>query len=105
MLKIISGTWGEGNGITIHDTETDNFYHLVVYKNSVEIKGNIYYKDDFESMEVLKMNETMESKIIKYAMRKIGTKRVSTLDGMTLEYENKWYNIYVDGNEVTVEEI
>ena len=51
------------------------------------------------------MDESMESKIIKYAMRKIGAKRVSTLDGMTLEYENKWYNIYVDGNNVTVEEI
>ena len=51
------------------------------------------------------MNELMESKIIKYVMRKIGTKRVSALDGMTLEYENKWYNIYVDGNNVTVEEI
>ena len=51
------------------------------------------------------MNELMESKIIIYAMRKIGTKRVSVLDGMTLEYENKWYNIYVDGNNVTVEKI
>ena len=51
------------------------------------------------------MSEEMESKIIKDAMRKIGTQRVSTLDGMTLEYENKWYNIYVNGNEVTVEEI
>ena len=51
------------------------------------------------------MDESIESKIIKYAMRKIGTKRVSALDGMTLEYENKWYNIYVNGNEVTIEEI
>lgn len=38
-------------------------------------------------------------------MQKIGTQRVSTLDGMTIEYENKWYNIYVNGNEVTVAEI
>lgn len=51
------------------------------------------------------MSEEMKSKIIKYAMRKIGTQRISILDGMTLEYENKWYNIYVNGNEVTVEEI
>lgn len=51
------------------------------------------------------MNESMESKIVRYAMRKIGTQRVSALDGITLEYENKWYNIYVDGNKVTVEEI
>ena len=49
--------------------------------------------------------ESMKSKIIKYAMSKIGTKRVSTLDGMTLEYKNKCYNIYVDDNNVTVEEI
>lgn len=47
----------------------------------------------------------MEIKIIKYAMRKIGTTIVSTLDDLTLEYENKFYNIYVDGNNVTVEEI
>lgn len=53
----------------------------------------------------MEMNENMESKIIKYAMRKIGTKRVSTLDCMTIEYENRWYNIYVDGNKVTVEEV
>ena len=51
------------------------------------------------------MSEGMESKIIKYAMQKIGTQRVSILDRMTLEYENKWYNIYVNENEVTVEEI
>ena len=49
--------------------------------------------------------ETMKSEIIKYAMSKIGTKRVSTLDGMTLEYKNKYYNIYVDDNNVTVEEL
>lgn len=50
-------------------------------------------------------NESMKSEIIKYAMSKIGTKRVSTLDGMTLDYKNKCYNIYVDDNNVTVEEI
>ena len=48
--------------------------------------------------------ESMKSEIIKYAMGKIGTKRVSTLDGMTLEYKNKCYNIYVDDNNVTVED-
>ena len=49
--------------------------------------------------------ETMKREIIKYAMSKIGKKRVSTLDGMTLEYKNKCYNIYVDDNNVTVEEL
>lgn len=62
------------------------------------MKG-IFYQEDKS------MNELMESKIIKYATRKIGTKRVSALDSMTLEYENKWYNIYVDGNNVTIEEV
>ena len=47
----------------------------------------------------------MKSKIIKYAMRKIGTKRVSTLDHSIIEYEDRWYNISVDGNKVTVEEV
>lgn len=47
MLKIISGTFENGNGITIHDTDTDNYYHKVVYKDSVEINGKIYYKNDF----------------------------------------------------------
>lgn len=49
--------------------------------------------------------ESMKSEIIKYAMSKIGTKRVSTLDGMTLEYKNKCYNIYVDDKNVTIENI
>ena len=49
--------------------------------------------------------ESMKSEIIKYAMCKIGTKRVSILDGMTLEYKNKCYNIYVDDNNVTVEDL
>lgn len=51
MLKIINGTFENGCGITIHDTETDNYYHKVVYKNSVEINGKLYYKDDFEMKE------------------------------------------------------
>ena len=68
------------------------------FKENAECsRGN----DVFDGCE----KESMKSKIIKYAMSKIGTKRVSTLDGMTLEYKNKCYNIYVDDNNVTVEEI
>ena len=52
MLKIINGTFEEGNGITIHDTKTDNYYHKVVHKNSVEINGKLYYKEDFKTKEV-----------------------------------------------------
>ena len=33
------------------------------------------------------MSEEMKSKIIKYAMRKIGTQGISIIDGMTLEYD------------------
>lgn len=51
MLKIINGTFEEGNGITIKDTETNKYYHKVVYKNSVEIDGKLYYKEDFETKE------------------------------------------------------
>lgn len=48
MLKIICGTFKNGCGISIHDTETDNFYHKVVYKDSVEINGALYNIDDFK---------------------------------------------------------
>lgn len=51
------------------------------------------------------MREEKQSEIIKIAMQKIGTKRVSVLDGMTTCINDIFYNIYVDGNEVTVEEI
>lgn len=46
MLEIISGTFENGYGITIHDTKTDKYYHSIVYKNSIIIEGNTYYKDD-----------------------------------------------------------
>lgn len=51
------------------------------------------------------ITEDCESKIIKYAMRKIGTKRVSTLDNMTICIKDRFFNIYVDGNIITVKEI
>lgn len=51
------------------------------------------------------MPEELESKIIKTAMRRVGTKRLSILDGMTLEVDGVFYNIYVNGNEVTIEEV
>lgn len=51
------------------------------------------------------ITEDCESKIIKYAMRKIGTKGVSTLDNMTICIKDRFFNIYVDGNIITVKEI
>ena len=79
--------------------DTQNWYSRWAWGNKRVIKIRISLEGDRY------MSEEMKSKIIKYAMRKIGTQRISILDGMTLEYENKWYNIYVNGNEVTVEEI
>lgn len=49
MLEIISGTFEEGNSITIKDTETNSYYNKVVYKNSIEHNGEIYYKEDLET--------------------------------------------------------
>ena len=51
MLKIIKGTFEEGNGIIIKDTETNEYYHKVVYKNSIEHNGKLYYKEDIETKE------------------------------------------------------
>ena len=51
MLKIIKGTFEEGNGIIIKDTETNEYYHKVVYKNSIEHDGKLYYKEDLEAKE------------------------------------------------------
>lgn len=55
MLKIINGTFENGCGVTIHDTETDNYYHKVVYKNSIEHNGKLYYKEDFKKQNILEI--------------------------------------------------
>lgn len=46
MLEIISGTFENGCGVTIHDTKTDKYYNSLVYKDSIIIEGNTYYKND-----------------------------------------------------------
>ena len=51
MLKIINGTFENGCGITIHDTETNSYYHKVVYKNSIEHNDKLYYKKDIDNKE------------------------------------------------------
>lgn len=51
MLEIISGTFKNGCGVTIKDTETNNYYHKVVYKDSIEHNGELYYKEDLETKE------------------------------------------------------
>lgn len=62
MLKITSGTWGEGNGIIIYDSETDNYYHELVCRNSIEHRGKLYYKDDFSLFTCYETNQTMTKK-------------------------------------------
>lgn len=51
------------------------------------------------------MTVEKEAEIIKESMRRIGTKRVSAVDGMTICIDDTFYNIYVNDSEVTIEEI
>ena len=51
MLKIIQGSFIEGCGVIVNDTETDEFYHLLVHKEKetdklfVEIGEKKYYEE------------------------------------------------------------
>ena len=93
--------------LTIYLQLCHNVLTVIQYYIIIKIKKTKTSRKDLKKGNIMKMSEkeSMKSEIIKYAMCKIGTKRVSTLDGMTLEYKNKCYNIYVDDNNVTVEEI
>ena len=65
MLEIISGTTFEnGCGVTIKDTETNEYFVKVVYKDTIEHNGELYYKEDFslwEKAEWLKKHKTIIS--------------------------------------------
>lgn len=50
-------------------------------------------------------DETLKNEIIEYALRKIGTTRIGLLDGMTLVYQDRWYDITVENGNVTVDEV
>lgn len=50
-------------------------------------------------------DETLKNEIIGHAMRKIGVAGVGILDHSTVEYQDRYYNIYVENGEVTVEEV
>ena len=50
-------------------------------------------------------DETLKNEIIEYALRKIGTTSIGLLDGMTLVYQDRWYDITVDNGNVTVDEV
>lgn len=43
--------------------------------------------------------------IIEYAMSRIGTNDINILDGMTLCYNDRYYNIYVDNGTIEIDEI
>lgn len=47
-MKIISGTFVDGNGVIVYNKETNQMYHKVVYKGCIEINGKFYSKDDIE---------------------------------------------------------
>lgn len=59
MLKIISGTFENGNGILIKDTENNEYYHKTVYKNSIAHKEKLYYKEDFMLFTCYETDQTM----------------------------------------------
>ena len=48
-------------------------------------------------------DETLKNEIIEYALRKIGTTSIGLLDGMTLVYQDRWYDITVENGNVTVD--
>ena len=50
-------------------------------------------------------DETLKNEIIEYAIRKIGAPGIGCLDYSTVEYKDRYYNIYVENGEVTVEEV
>ena len=50
-------------------------------------------------------DETLKNEIIEYALRKIGTTSIGLLDGMTLVYQDRWYDITVENGNVTIDEV
>ena len=110
--------WNNQVGIQFIIPNDDNYYCLYAghWNDDTEsmqlvISGKVIRSEnkfdffDPEKEVGLDYFDRMESKIIRYAMRKIGSQRVSALDGMTIEYKKNWYNIYVNRNEVTVERV
>ena len=50
-------------------------------------------------------DEALKNEIIGHAMRKIGASDVGILDWCTVEYKDRYYNIYVEHGKVTVDEV
>ena len=50
-------------------------------------------------------DEALKNEIIEYARRRIGATRIGQLDGMTVLYQDRWYDITVENVNVTVDEV
>lgn len=54
-IKILSGSFLKGCGVTVYHQESDNIYHLIVLEDKesgrlfVEIGNKKYFKEDIES--------------------------------------------------------
>lgn len=54
-IKILSGSFLKGCGVTVKDLQSDNFYHLIVLEDKgsgkmfVEIGNKRYFTEDIES--------------------------------------------------------
>ena len=67
---------------------------------------NVVEYEDGEFYDSTILNEaTYANEIIKYAMNRIGTNDINILDGMTLCYNDKYYNIYVNNGIVEIDEV
>ncbi len=84
---------------------------LMTKSEAIKLAGNIAVLNaeeiiyDVPEDSILVTNENLKNEIIEYALHRIGSTRIGLLDGMTLIYQDRWYNIYVENGEVTVEEV
>lgn len=62
-------------------------------------------KEDIPEGRITIKEEALKNEIIEYALRRIGSTMTGLLDGMTLIYQDRWYDITVDNGNVTVDEV
>ena len=84
---------------------------LVTKSEAIKLAGNravanaeeIIY--DVPEGRIPVTDKALKNEIIEYALRRTGTTRIGVLDGMTLIYQDRWYDITVDNGNVTVDEV
>lgn len=84
---------------------------LMTKSEAMKLAGNravmnaeeITYEEPEDSIPVT--DDTLKNEIIEHAMRKIGASGIGFLDRSTVEYQDRYYNIYVENGEATVEEV